>query len=132
MSRTASEIAAEQIANIPDKEREIREMVRFVDEAVTILHSLQWADQFGKLLHETWLLKKRFRARLQTLLSIRYTKRREVQALLAASCWARVAEVLCSFCEAGKSSSYQAAPRKFLHVPFEFETSGSQIIYHAN
>ena len=57
-SRTASEIAEEQIKNSHRKERELRTMHSMVDKAIDILRSDGDLNDFGKLLHETWILKR--------------------------------------------------------------------------
>ncbi|PIZ84328.1 MAG: kinase, partial [Candidatus Omnitrophica bacterium CG_4_10_14_0_2_um_filter_44_9] len=57
-SRFASEIAAEQIKNTMDRKKELSSMKEMVDHAIEILNSCQDIAEFGKLLHESWQLKK--------------------------------------------------------------------------
>ena len=57
-SRTASEIAKSQIDNTPNKKRELSLMCQMVDEGIKILNENRDIRDFGKLLHEAWLLKK--------------------------------------------------------------------------
>ena len=58
LSRHASEIAAEQVSSIPDKGSELRAMRALVDEAQGVLCSRQPLLEFGRLLHESWELKR--------------------------------------------------------------------------
>lgn len=57
-SRIASEIAAEQISSMDKKKYELRIIQQMVDEAVNILASGGDIKEFGKLLDETWKLKR--------------------------------------------------------------------------
>ena len=57
--RNASEIAAEQIRRTPEKTFELMTMMEMVEEATNILNSSNGTlIDFGKLLHETWKLKR--------------------------------------------------------------------------
>src|SRR3989344_5179408 len=65
--RNASEIAGEQIKNMPRLGRELRIMGSFVDDAVTHLTSHgELSDDFGKLLDESWRIKRSLSSRITT------------------------------------------------------------------
>lgn len=58
-SRTASEIAKEQIKATPRKEKELATMLQMVEEAEAIISSPRRSlDEFGRLLHESWKVKR--------------------------------------------------------------------------
>lgn len=58
-SRTASEIAQEQLKVTPQKKKELETMLQFVDEAEAIVTSpTRSLDDFGRLLHESWQIKR--------------------------------------------------------------------------
>ena len=58
-SRLAPEIAKKQIEDINQHEQNIETMMRFVDEGIEILQSeTQSLKEIGRLLHETWQLKR--------------------------------------------------------------------------
>jgi D-glycero-alpha-D-manno-heptose-7-phosphate kinase len=58
-SRTASEIAQEQLRMTPHKQRESNAMLQMVDEAESILSNpTRSVDDFGRLLNESWKLKR--------------------------------------------------------------------------
>jgi D-glycero-alpha-D-manno-heptose-7-phosphate kinase len=58
-SRTASEIAKEQIRVTPQRKRELEMMQQMVDEAVSILaNTNRPIEEFGLLLNESWQLKR--------------------------------------------------------------------------
>lgn len=58
-SRTASEVAQEQVRVTPQKTKELTAMHQLVDRAETILRDQNCSlDEFGKLLHENWKIKR--------------------------------------------------------------------------
>ncbi len=64
-SRTASEIAKEQLKATPNRQKELMEMRQMVDEAEAIVaDSNRSLNEFGKLLHKGWLLKRSLTSRI--------------------------------------------------------------------
>jgi D-glycero-alpha-D-manno-heptose-7-phosphate kinase len=58
-ARTASEIAKEQVKETPKRKTELTTMLQMVDEAVDIVsNERREIQEFGRLLHESWSLKK--------------------------------------------------------------------------
>jgi D-glycero-alpha-D-manno-heptose-7-phosphate kinase len=58
-SRTASEIATEQVKVTPQKRKELEMMRQFVGEAESIITNPNRSlDEFGKLMHESWQIKR--------------------------------------------------------------------------
>ncbi|MBF0137039.1 MAG: kinase [Magnetococcus sp. DMHC-1] len=58
-TRFATDVAAKQISNIPNKINELQQMRTMVDEAIAILRDIrQPIDHFGRLLHENWQRKR--------------------------------------------------------------------------
>ncbi|MCH7551161.1 MAG: galactokinase [Proteobacteria bacterium] len=66
VSRDATEVAAEQVRNTPHRKSELREMVALVDEATRLLSGTDPLREFGYLLHQTWMLKRRLSSRIST------------------------------------------------------------------
>ena len=59
ISRHASEIAGEQIKNIDKHTSELKQIYEMVEESIKIMDSSgNQIEEFGKLLHESWLLKQ--------------------------------------------------------------------------
>jgi D-glycero-alpha-D-manno-heptose-7-phosphate kinase len=59
VSRFASEIAGEQLKGLDDRKSELKQMYDMVEEATKILDSkINPVEAFGKLLHESWMLKR--------------------------------------------------------------------------
>jgi D-glycero-alpha-D-manno-heptose-7-phosphate kinase len=59
LSRIASNIAGKKIENFKNRQSELRTMYQMVEEAMKILdRSENPVEAFGKLLHESWMLKR--------------------------------------------------------------------------
>jgi D-glycero-alpha-D-manno-heptose-7-phosphate kinase len=59
LSRTAAEVASQQIANIHDRQKQLSRMMEMVDEAEDILiDEAEPVWRLGELLDESWCLKK--------------------------------------------------------------------------
>src|SRR5271169_3334987 len=57
-ARTASEIAQEQVRMTPLRKQELENMLQLVSEAEAIITSPRSLDEFGRLLHESWQIKR--------------------------------------------------------------------------
>ena len=129
-SRIASEIAAEQIRNIPGKGAELRSMKTMVDEGVHILASGEDLLAFGRLLHEGWMFKRSLSSRISSAqIDAIYETARQAGAVGGKLCGAGGGGFLLLFAEPDRHPAIRHALRDYLHVPFEFDRSGSQIIF---
>lgn len=129
-SRTASEIAGDQIKNIPKKLNELSEMHQMVKEALSILNCNCDIADFGKLLHENWLLKKSLSNKITTaMIDEIYQTAYSAGAFGGKLLGAGGGGFLLIFAHPEKQSIIRDKLRKLLLVPFRFETSGSQIIF---
>jgi len=133
-SRTASEIAAEQIQNTSAKSSELDTMRQMVDEAVEILNSdSQNIENFGKLLNESWKLKRSLSSKVSTSeIDDMYDTALSAGAIGGKLCGAGGGGFMLLFVPPRKQRLVKKALEKFLHVPFHFETLGSQIIVYAH
>jgi len=132
-SRTASEIAQDQIKETPNKKKELNEMQQLVDIAIDILNSNDnnFSD-FGKLLHEGWLLKRSLTSKISTPLIDRiYETALEAGAIGGKLLGAGGGGFILLFVKPELQLKVRMALKKLLYVPFRFDTLGSQIIYYA-
>lgn len=130
-SRTASEIAGEQIQATPTKTQELRRMQQMVDEAIRILQGTEDLTAFGRLLHEGWQVKRSLTRRISTP---------QIDALYEAACasgavggkllGAGGGGFLLLVVRPEAQDRVKEALRGVLHVPFRFETGGSRIIFY--
>lgn len=130
-SRTASEVAAEQIQNTPSRRRELRAMYGMVDEAVGILASDTDVRDFGRLLHETWQIKRTLSSRISTdAIDDIYAKAQGAGAIGGKLLGAGGGGFFLVFAEPERQSEVRRALGGLLEVPFQFEELGSQIVFY--
>ena len=128
ISRTASEVAKSQIESIPRKKEVMRDILDMVPEATKILAGTGDISEFGRLLHEAWLLKKSITERISTsLVDDMYERARNAGALGGKLLGAGGGGFIVFFVEPGLHQSVLEALEEFLLVPFELENSGSHI-----
>ena len=128
ISRTASEVAKSQIESIPRKKEVMRDILDMVPEATKILAGTGDISEFGRLLHEAWLLKKSITERISTsLIDDIYERARNAGALGGKLLGAGGGGFIVFFVEPGLHQSVLEALEDFLLVPFELENSGSHI-----
>lgn len=131
--RNASEIAAEQIKATPQKTAELKDMMVMVEEAVKVLNSHKDNyDDFGKLLHETWKLKRSLTPQITTSqIDEIYESAREAGAMGGKLLGAGGGGFIMLFARAEDQPKIRKRLGKLLYVPFNFHDLGSQIVYYA-
>jgi D-glycero-alpha-D-manno-heptose-7-phosphate kinase len=130
-SRTASEIAAEQIKQTPSKKQELKEMYRMVDEAMNIICGNNDLEDFGKLLHQSWQLKRS----LTDKISNPYTDFLYETAIKAGATGGKLLGAggggfILFFVKPEFQSRVKEVLGNLLYVPFGLENTGSQIIFY--
>ncbi len=131
--RNASEIAGEQIRKTPEKKEELKAMVEMVDEAIDILNnSSSELTDFGKLLHETWKIKRSLTPRItNSSIDEVYEAAMEAGALGGKLLGAGGGGFMLFFVKPELQHKVKGKLSKLLCVPFKFENEGSKIIYYA-
>ena len=129
LTRTASDIAAEQIRNLDSKRDELDAMRAMVDQAVSILaaphHDL---SDFGKLLHEGWARKRKLATNVSnSTIDEAYDAALGAGALGGKLLGAGGGGFLLIFAPPERQAKIRQALSTFIHVPFRFETGGSSI-----
>ena len=131
LSRTASDIAAEQVSVSPQKARELRVMHQMVDEAVNILKSPHGLGDFGKLLDEGWQLKRSLTGRISTpYIDELYERARRGGCTGGKLIGAGGGGFLLLFAPPESQTGVAAALGGLLQVPFRFESVGSHVIFY--
>lgn len=132
LSRNASEIAAEQINNTPLKNSELKRMSHMVDEAIDILKSRDSFEDFGKLLDESWRIKKGLSSRISSpFIDEIYESAKAAGALGGKLLGAGGGGFILFFVKPELQLRVRERLKKLLYVPFCFEDFGSQIIYYS-
>jgi D-glycero-alpha-D-manno-heptose-7-phosphate kinase len=108
-------------------------MSRLVDSAIDILNDdIDGYDDFGKLLHETWLLKKSLSDKVSTSqIDDIYLQGMSVGALGGKILGAGGGGFILFYIDPEKQDQLKSVLSPLLHVPFRFDTLGSQVIYYA-
>jgi len=131
-SRIASQIAEEQIKKTPKKEKELTKMHEMVNQAVEILGSSDTdLTDFGKLLHETWMIKRTLTDKISnaTLDKI-YNRGIKAGAHGGKILGAGGGGFILFYVEPEKQASVKKELKDLLYVPFRFDNLGSQIVYY--
>lgn len=132
-SRTASEIAGEQIKKTPKKEKDLKRLAEMVDEAIDILNnSNSDISDFGRLLHESWMIKRKLTDKItNSSIDKIYDTAMKAGAIGGKLLGAGGGGFILFFVEPEKQKQVREKMEDLLYVPFKFEKLGSQIIYYA-
>lgn len=131
-SRLSSEIQNDTKKNIHDKNRQLLEMKSLVDDAERILTDRK-ADlnDFGRLLHETWKLKRQTGNKISTgEIDSLYERAMKAGALGGKLLGAGGGGFLLFYVPRENQRVLIESLRELLLVPFEFENNGTDIIYY--
>lgn len=131
--RNASDIAAEQIKNTPQKTAELMKMKDMVEEAVQILNgSVNGYIDFGRLLHESWMLKRELSSLITNhIIDEIYEVARTAGATGGKLLGAGSGGFMLLYVEPELQDAVREMLGKLLYVPFKFQDLGSQVIYYA-
>jgi D-glycero-alpha-D-manno-heptose-7-phosphate kinase len=133
VSRTASDIAGDKIKSIPNKKQEMHSIYEMVEEAIKILAFGSDITDFGRLLHESWMLKRQISAQISPgFIDEIYTRARTAGAIGGKVLGAGGGGFMMFFVKPEDKPQVCEALKDLLLVPFEFESSGSQIIFYDN
>jgi len=126
----SSEIIAHQLKAMDKKEKQYRRMVAMTLEGLDTLNDGR-LDEFGKLLHEAWMIKRELSDRITTReIDDVYQTARDAGALGGKIAGAGGGGFLLLFARPGQHKKIRQALKKLLEIPFRFENQGSQIIFY--
>jgi D-glycero-alpha-D-manno-heptose-7-phosphate kinase len=131
-SRTASEIAQEQLRVTSHKKPELQTMLQLVDEAEAILaDSGRSLDEFGRLLHEGWQLKRSLTQKISTAnIDEIYQAGLSAGALGGKLLGAGGGGFMLFYVPPERRALLRARLKNLLCVPFSFSNRGSHIIVY--
>lgn len=132
ISRTASHIAQQQIAAIPNQQAVLHEMRAMVDQAQGILGGEGDLLDFGRLLHESWLLKRSISSQVATpFIDEIYQAGRQAGAVGGKLLGAGGGGFVCFMIAPERRQALLDALSHLMMVPVRFEAAGTQIIFRA-
>lgn len=131
-SRTASEIAQEQVKATPKKTTELTTMLQMVDEAADIVSNTHRPlRDFGSLLHESWNLKKALTNKITNpQIDDIYEAGREAGAIGGKLLGAGGGGFMLFFVSPERREALIFRLRKLLCVPFGFSNRGSHVVVY--
>lgn len=129
--RTAADVAQSYVPGIESRRRQLRIMNQMVDEAIHILTGGVNLLAFGELLHEAWLAKRSLSAMVSNPeVDALYTAALDAGAIGGKLTGAGGGGFLLLFVPPDRRADVLEALGGCIHVPFEFESGGSQIIFY--
>lgn len=132
VSRTASDVAEEQSRLAGSKKTELNAMRALVDEAIDVVSHASDLTQFGRLLHETWQIKRSLSAKIAPqFVDAIYERARNAGAIGGKLLGAGGGGFMLFFAPPQMHARVRAALSDLLHVPFEFESGGSNIVFYS-
>lgn len=129
--RYSKNIEKKKIENISSNINNLLDMKKYVGQSIDILNSNEDICEFGALLNETWMRKRRLSdnvsdERIDSLYNIGVKNGGIGGKLLGAG----GGGFMLFFVKPENRRKLKEALRGFLCVPFSFENSGSQVIYY--
>lgn len=132
-TRFSAEIQETTKAQIKDKTEQLKEMLRLVDEAQDVLENKERdLDDFGRLLHKTWCLKRQTGSLISSdSIDALYEKGMKAGALGGKLLGAGGGGFLLFYVQPERRAQVKEAFADLMEVPFEFENSGTRVIYYS-
>jgi D-glycero-alpha-D-manno-heptose-7-phosphate kinase len=131
-SRFASHIAKSQLANMAAKEKQLMRMQQMVEEGLEIFaNSSVPISAFGKLLHEAWQAKRSLSNMVTTPeIDGIYEAARDAGAIGGKLLGAGGGGFMLLFAKPEYHAAIRERLKTLIHVPFEFEESGSRVVLY--
>lgn len=131
-SRIASEVAASKIANFKNREVELKRMHVMVDEAINIIQNTSIPiNEFGALLHQSWVYKRELSDRVSTPeIDAIYDTAMKAGASGGKLLGAGGGGFILVFAKPEYHTQIKKVLNHLVHVPFQFENTGSRIILY--
>ena len=132
IKRTAAHIADSYTQNFSDQRRQLRILKDLTEESVSFLGSNESIEKFGSLLHEAWQIKRS----LSPLISNTEIANLYETALSNGASGGKLLGAggggfFLVFAKPEAQPKVKQALRKLIHVPFNFESTGSQITFYS-
>jgi len=130
IKRTASEVASSYAVSMEEHASLLTRMHDYVEQSCAILNSGRSLTAFGELLHQAWQAKRALsdkvsNARVDAL----YDEARKAGAIGGKLLGAGGGGFILLFVPPEKQAKVRKQLNRLIEVPFEFEFSGSQIIF---
>jgi D-glycero-alpha-D-manno-heptose-7-phosphate kinase len=131
IKRTASEVASSYAAGMEERAALLTRMHDYVEQSCAILNSSQSLTAFGELLHQAWQAKRALSDKVSnSRVDALFDEARKAGALGGKLLGAGGGGFILLFVPPEKQAKVRKQFSRLIEVPFEFEFSGSQIIFY--
>jgi len=132
IKRTASDIAISYVPDLGSRERPLRAMMAMVDAGLDVLTDPRAdLDDFGRLLHDCWCLKSDLSSSVSNgAVEAIYKRAREAGAMGGKLLGAGGGGFFLLFVPPESQVAVLEELADLVHIPFDFESGGSQIIFY--
>lgn len=131
IKRTASDVAKDYVSNIDTKKAQLRTLQQLVEEGMSVLSGGQDLSAFGDLLHEAWQVKRSLSDKTtNSEVDSVYDTARDAGAVGGKLTGAGGGGFMLLCVPPDRHASVKKALADRIHVPFQFDVSGSQIIFY--
>lgn len=131
-TRFSSDMQKANAVGYAEKQAQLKQMYALVDDAEKVLEDKHSdLDDFGRLLDTTWQLKRQTGGAITTnSIDALYKKGMDAGALGGKLLGAGGGGFLVFYVQPEKQTAVREAMKDLLHVPFQFEDGGSQVIHY--
>jgi len=130
IKRTASEVASSYAGGMEERASLLTRMHDYVEQSCAILNSSQSLTAFGELLHQSWQAKRALSEKVSNArVDALYDEARKAGAIGGKLLGAGGGGFILLFVPPEKQAKVRKQLTRLIEVPFEFEFSGSQIIF---
>ncbi len=132
-TRFSSDIQKKNVSGEAERTKRLKKMLTLVDEAETVLTDKSAdLDDFGRLLDETWKLKRGTGTAVSTdSIDELYAKGIKAGALGGKLLGAGGGGFLLFYVREENREAVRTAMKDLLHIPFEFENGGTRVVYYS-
>ena len=132
-TRFSSDVQKANLAGYSEKVKQLQQMYDLVNEAEKVLEDRNRdLDDFGRLLDETWMLKRQTGGAITTnLIDTLYQKGKAAGALGGKLLGAGGGGFLVFYIQPENRDNLIHEMKNLLHVPFCFENSGTRVIHYS-
>ena len=129
--RFSGDVMCEQIKKAKKNTADLKEMAAMVDEGERILVGSGDLGDFGRLLNHSWQLKRSLSNNVTTdAIDDIYDRARKAGAIGGKLLGAGAGGFMLLYVEPEKQQSVKEELHEFMNIPFEFESSGTKVIYY--
>jgi len=129
--RFASDVAKTYVDDISCKNEQIKTLMGMVQDGIDILLENKDICQFGELLHQAWLTKRGLSCNVSNdTIDGLYARAREAGAIGGKIAGAGGGGFLLLFVPPERQEAVRNTLHEAMHVPFCFDSRGSQIVFH--